>query len=234
MTINAKYTFGWNPDTWQKTFLNSKEVQKVLARKNLDILEVGAGKYSQVSYEFDKTISNITVGFYDDKAEDIHSALCRNKEKLNLESSYTVSYIDVFNLTEKFDVIIMKSVLGAIFRGDEFAHAEDFCLSLVENNLNNNGVLITVDNGKSLFERFVQNFGARKNNWYFITMDELPLADEKIGFGVVSFFAPSTRFKFVGRLLELCFYYVDCILSPLLKSNPTVVCSIYLNKTPRT
>ena len=87
-------------------------------------------------------------------------------------------------------------------------------------------------NGKSLFERFVQNFGARKNNCHFFTMDELPLADEKIGFGVVSFFAPSTRFKFVGSLLESCFYYVDCILSPLLKSNPTVVCSVYLNKTP--
>ncbi len=231
MNINAKFTFGWNTDTWQKTFLSSDEVQNTLVRKNLNILEIGAGKYSQVAYEFDKTISNITIGFYDENAEHhIQFALDRNKENFNLASNYTISYTDALNLHGKFDVIIMKSVLGGLFRNDAFTHAENFCLDLVKNNLNQNGILITIDHGRSLFERFIRKFGARKNNWHFMTLDELSLSDEKMGFGVVSFFAPSTRFKYIGAFLEKVSYYLDCVMFPLIKSYPTVICSIYLKK----
>ena len=61
--IPSTITFGWNADVWRYPFVNSKEVAKVLNKRDLKVLEVGAGRFSQVAYEFDKTHSNITIGY---------------------------------------------------------------------------------------------------------------------------------------------------------------------------
>jgi hypothetical protein len=128
---------------------------------------------------------------------------------------------------EKYDVVVLKSVLGGIFRGNDFTKAEEFCQKIVRENLNDNGALITMDNGKSVLEIFLKHFGARKNNWHLTTLDELLTADEKIGFGLISVFSFSTRLGIIGFKIEKFFYYIDLLLYPLFKSKPTVICSIF-------
>ena len=138
-----------------------------------------------------------------------------------------MQFIDAFNFNEKYDVVVLKSVLGGIFRGNDFTKAEEFCQKIVRENLNGNGALITMDNGKSVLEIFLKNFGARKNNWHLTTLDVLLTADEKIGFGLISVFSFSTRLGIIGFKIEKFFYYIDLLLYPLFKSKPTVICSIF-------
>ena len=229
MKINPKITFGWSADVWSHAFTISKEVQKILQRKNLKILEIGAGKHSQVAYVFDKTQSNITIGFYSESYRNyLKEVLSKNIKNYNLVSKYELSCIDALDLKDKYDVIILKSVLGGIFRGDDFSKAEKFCHKTVRDNLNSNGALITIDNGKSCFEIFLRYFGARKNNWHFATMDELLTANEKVGFGFLSAFSLSRRFGLAGIILEKLLYYIDLLLSFLTKFKPTVICSVFL------
>lgn len=231
MKINPQHTFGWNADVWNRAFISSNEVQKILARKNLKVLEIGAGKHSQVAYVFDATESDITIGHYDKKNSCNLKKIIDNKIKdFDLVSQYEVQFIDAFNFNEKYDVVILKSVLGGIFRGNDFAKAEEFCQKIVRENLNKNGALITIDNGKSILEFFLKNFGARKNNWHLTTLDELLAADEKIGFGLLSIFSFSTRLGIIGFKIEKFLYYIDLILHPLFSSKPTVLCSVFKKK----
>ena len=228
MKINSQNTFGWNADVWYRAFISSEEVQKTLARKNLEVLEIGAGIYSQVAYLFDQTESDITVGYYIKENEiTLKEIVDRKTNEFDLVSQYEVQFVDAFNINKKYDVIILKSVLGGIFKGDNFARAEEFCQKIVMENLNPNGVLITIDNGKSVLEFLLKNFGARKNNWRYTTMDELLSADEKKGFGLLSCFSFSTRLGSIGFKIEKLFYYIDLVLFSLFNTKPTVICSVF-------
>ncbi|MDB0002931.1 hypothetical protein N9E46_01335 [Gammaproteobacteria bacterium] len=228
MKISPQHIFGWNSEVWNRTFISSNEVRKILARKNLKVLEIGAGIKSQIAFVFDATESDITIGYYDIKNScNLEKIVDKKIKNFDLVSQYEVKFIDAFNLNQKYDVIILKSVLGGIFRGNDFSKAEEFCHEIVRKNLNKNGALITIDNGQSIFEMFLKNFGARNNNWHFTTLDELLTADEKVGFGLISAFSFSTRLGIVGFKIEKLLYYVDIFLYSLIKSKPTVICSIF-------
>ena len=203
MKINPQNTFGWNADVWNRAFFGSKEVKKIIARKNMKVLEIGAGKYSQVSCVFDSTESHITIGYYDKKISfELKQIINKKIKDFNLISRYEIQFIDAFNFDEKYDAVILKSVLGGIFRGNDFYKAEEFCQKIVRENLNENGALITIDNGKSILEFFLKRLGARKNNWHFTTLNELIAADEKVGFGLLSSFSFSNRLGKIGVKLE--------------------------------
>jgi len=231
MKINPQHTFGWNADVWNRAFIGSNEVNKILARKNLKVLEIGAGIHSQVAYVFDATESDITIGHYDKKNScNLRKIIDKKINDLDLVSQYKVQFIDAFNLNEKYDVIILKSVLGGIFKGNDFAKAEEYCQKIVKENLYKNGALITIDNGKSVLDFFIKNFGARSRNWHLTTLDELLTADEKIGFGLLSTISLSTRLGIIGFKIEKFLYYIDLILHPLFSSKPTVICSVFTKK----
>jgi len=87
--------------------------------EEIKILEVGAGRYSQVAYEFDNTSSEITIGYYlqDDKSHLIEHLDYMSRVH-GLKSTYTISLTDLFQINDQYDVIIMKSVLGGVFRDD--------------------------------------------------------------------------------------------------------------------
>ena len=105
MGINLQHTFGWNADVWYRAFISSEEVQKTLARKNLEVLEVGAGIYSQVAYLFDQTESGITISYYIKENEIILKEIVDRKIKeFDLVSDYKVQFVDAFNINKKYDV----------------------------------------------------------------------------------------------------------------------------------
>ena len=69
---------------------------------------------------------------------------------------------------------------------------------------------------RSLRENY-NNFGARKNGWRFFKKDQLG-ADYQVTFGVFSAFSFATRLV-SRKWLEECIYYVDFLLSGILKVN---------------
>lgn len=227
MKIIAKDTFGWNGKAWRATFENSELIKEALKRKKLKILEIGAGRYSQVAFEFDVTCSEITIGYYlpSDKSC-LENRLDYMSRKYDLQSCYTVCPTDLFNITGKYDVIIMKSVLGGVFR-DNFNIANSFCKRIANENLHNGGIVVSIDNARSIFEPILKNFGARRNKWYYINRQDLKSADEQISFGFLSSFALSTRLGSVGTWIEDILYLIDKRISRFQSSNYTVICSIF-------
>ena len=209
MNIKARDTFGWNGNAWRTAFKSSILIREASERKNLKILEVGAGIYSQVAYEFDNTSSEITIGYYlwNDKSHLIEH-LNYMSRVYSLESTYKISLTDLFQINDQYDIIIMKSVLGGVFRNN-FSVANSFCEKIVQDNLNVGGILISVDNAKSVFEPVLKNFGARKKKWHYLVKEDLDSADEQTCFGFFSSFALSTRLGSVGALMEDILYVMD-------------------------
>lgn len=227
MDIKARDTFGWSGNAWRNAFKKSARIREVLERKKLKILEIGAGRYSQVAYEFDNTCSDITIGYYlqDDKSHLIEHLDYMSRVH-DLKSTYTISLSDLFQINDQYDVIIMKSVLGGVFRNN-FSVANSFCEKIVDDNLNVGGILISIDNAKSAFEPVLKNFGARKNKWHYIVKEDLNCADEQTCFGFFSSFALSTRLGIVGALLEDILYVIDRFIFLFQKSKHTVICSVF-------
>lgn len=227
MKINARDTFGWNGKAWRTTFESSMFIKEALGRKKLKILEIGAGRYSQVAYEFDNTSSEITIGYYQPCDESyLKDHLNYMAEKYDLQSNYTISLADLFQISDKYDVIIMKSVLGGVFRKN-FSVANSFCEKIAENNLYDGGVMISIDNARSLFEPVLKSFGARKNKWHYIDKWDLNSADEQIGFGFLSSFALSTRLGSFGAWIEDILFLIDKCISWVQRKNHTVICSVF-------
>ena len=227
MRINVSDTFGWSGLAWRHTTYRSQLVKQIMNRKNLKILELGASSFSQVAFEFDQTESKIMIGFYAPSDEkEITEKLFKMSNIYQLKSEYNCSKIDALSIKGKYDVIIMKSVLGGIFRNDT-ARIDDYCCCLASKNLEKGGLLITIDNGKSIFERFLKNHGSRKSGWHFFSGVELLNADEQVSFGFFSCFELSNRLGIFGRLLETLLYLVDRCLNKFFKFFPTVICSVY-------
>ena len=131
-------------------------------------------------------------------------------------------------------LLLWISVLGGIFREKNFDAAEQLCEKLVNDNLNDQGILICLDKAESIFEKYLSNYGARKNNWHYTTLTELNSANENIGFGFFSCFSFSTRFGSLGFKIEKIFYYLDLFMFRFVKSHPTVICSVFVapNNSP--
>ena len=227
MRIKVSNTFGWSGLAWRHTMYMSQLVNQIMNRKNMKILEIGAGWFSQVAFEFDPTESEIMIGFYAPSDEKkIAEKLDKMSKIYQLQSEYNYSQIDLRSVEGKYDVIIMKSVLGGVFREDILS-IDDYCCSLAKKNLNSDGVLITIDNGRSIFERLLRNHGARKNGWHYFREGELVSANEQVVFGFLSCFALYNRLGILGRLLETLFYCIDRFVSKIFKFFPTVICSVY-------
>lgn len=143
----------------------------------------------------------------------------------------TVCQADVLNFEGRYDLVLMKSVLGGVFRKNEskIDDVEALIEKICSHHLTSGGILVSLDNGESILERIMNNFGARKNGWRFFKKDQLG-ADYQVTFGVLSAFSFATRLGFVGKWLEECIYYVDFLLSGMLKSKPTVIGSVFKSR----
>ena len=99
------------------------------------------------------------------------------------------------------------------------------------NHLNKNGILISMDNGKTILERLFSNFGARKNNWrYFLPSDFLN-ADKKFYFGFLSNFSFVTRFGKIGHSFDNILFIIDKFIFRNFKvKKPSIIVSVYQKK----
>ena len=132
-----------------------------------------------------------------------------------------------------YDLIIMKSVLGGVFRKDEdnIGHMNNLLSKLVVTNLNDDGLLVTLDNGISYFESILAKMGSRSYKWRFFTYGEITKSVEQVGFGVLSAFSFKSRLGKVGAIIEHIIFYLDCFLFYIFKSHPSVICTV-LKKKP--
>ncbi|MDA9220845.1 hypothetical protein N9P33_03415 [Gammaproteobacteria bacterium] len=220
--------FGWSYKSWSHAF---KVSNFQLPNKVDKILEIGASEHSIVSLIFDGLASEIVISYYsDEQREGVEQYLASIRQKYNLKSKYVLEQIDATTVEGSFDIVIMKSVLGGLFRQNSstISDVTGFIGSLVSRVVKPEGLLISIDNGKSILERTVSRFGARKNQWRLFRKSELNGAIRQTEFGVISSFSFETRLGYVGYILDnYVIYPIDLILFKFWSHNPTVIVSVF-------
>ena len=227
-----RLAFGWNFKAWSHPF----KVSNLQLPNRLDrILEIGASKHSMVSLIFDGLASEIVISYYtDDQREGVEQYLASVRQRYNLKSKYVLEQIDATCVEGSFDIVIMKSVLGGLFRHDRsiISDATDFIGSLVSRTVKPEGLLISIDNGKSILETPLSRFGARDYKWRFFRKSELNRAIKQTEFGVISSFSFENRLGYLGYILDnYVIYPLDLILFKFWRYNPTVIISVFKKET---
>ena len=224
----ARLAFGWNYKSWSHAFRGSNfQLPSRVDR----ILEIGASRHSMVAIIFDGLASEIVISYYaDEQKEGVEQYLASVREKYHLKSKYVLEKIDANSVEGSFDIVIMKSVLGGLFRKNSSSTADVtyFIRSLVSRTIKSEGLLISIDNGKSIFERSLSRFGARKNQWRFFRKSEMKGTIRQTDFGLISSFSFETRLGYMGYILDnYVIYPLDLILFKFWRYHPTVIVSVF-------
>ena len=224
----VRLAFGWNYKSWSHAF---KVANFQLPNRLDQILEIGASRYSIVSLIFDGMADKIVISYYtENQREGVERYLASVRMRYKLKSKYVLEQVDATTVEGNFDIVIMKSVLGGLFRHDRssISDATNFIGNLLSRTVKPEGLLISIDNGKSILERLLSRFGARSYKWRYFKKSELNRAISQAEFGVISSFSFEYRFGFVGYILDnYVIYPIDLILFKFWRYNPTVIVSVF-------
>ena len=214
--MNFNKFFDWNSKAWSFAFLSLINKSN-LNFKNILILEIGATVKSSVGMFFHEN-NNLILS-----SNNLKEIILM--KKIHKSNSVDVVQLDLLNLVGKYDLIIMKSVLGGLCRVDGEIKANQILNKIKENNLKEGGAIISLDNGKPIFHKIIQyfQFGARKNKWFFFKVDHLTDFEAISTFGFLSFFSLKTRIGHFGKIIEYFMYITDRIIFIFYKKNPTII-----------
>ena len=226
-------SFGWSWRAWTRSFLSldQKLLDEILNTSG-KVLEVGPGMYSQVSTIFHKA-ANIDLGVYKYSADSKEIKSFLTNKFLN-KKNYNIIDCDIKKFNGKYNLIIMKSVLGGIFRKGSSTNSQVVTLidKIVENNLIDGGYFITLDNGIGFFDYLRKNYGAKKNKWRFFKPNNLKskyLEYQSI-FGFFSCFSLAFKIPLIGKLFDNFCFLLDEIIDKLFSSEKfksSIIVSVY-------
>ena len=189
----VKKGIGWSRNSWYQPL-------KFFIKDNPNIvfnhsLEIGASEYGTLAPFIKELSSKVTVGYFQCDVTKLNN----NLSYFNIENE--PEYVDMTEINGKYDLIIAKSVLGGIFRCKESSinDVNELIESVLERNLKQGGMIILMDNGNSYFEKYLSNFGARKNNWRFFNSKDFINPYQQYSFGFLSCFSLENRYGFFGN-----------------------------------
>jgi hypothetical protein len=201
--------FGWSARAWAAPW--RRFVQAQGDRHIRSALEAGVGAKSSLAPLLLPLAEQVECSALDPAALPLIRA--RHVRLLPPDQARRIHYSrqDVRNLHGRWDLIVLKSVLGGVHRAHDSTPADlGATLSdIVHNHLETGGWLITLDNGRTVLEPLLARFGARRNGWRFFRRGGFLPADACYGFG-------ATRLGRLGRLVDDALYGIDCLLTPFL------------------
>jgi len=220
--MNEQRLFGWSSRTWWQAFTNLNFDKPHVKT----VLELGAGPASQFGLIFCSLYpsAEVTITSYPSTfTERIVNKV--DKYKFPNVSFRTVS---IFDVAGKYDLIVLKSVLGGVCRDSADDCHMKLIQKLIQNNLNEGGSLITLDNGRSFFEVLLSRLGSRKNRWKFFQATEFYGYDNQVTVGFFSAFSLASRFGRFGAWFDSVLYYLDLITLSIHKNKyPTVIANLF-------
>ena len=166
---------GWNVGAWQTALQSGLDL---LTENNINlvdkrVLELGGGTHSTLAPIFEKLGAMATSSFYNDRGMETLLFEINDRYKTSVDSKQ----IDIFGdyLDDKYDIVICKSVLGGIARGNEKFLLARALKSIQKNLLTEDGVIFTLDNlyGSTLAQFLRSRLGAGRNRWNYFTLEEL-------------------------------------------------------------
>ena len=225
--------FGWSWKAWSCAFMGlDKKLLKYLFSSSGKVLEIGTGKLSQTGLIFKKS-TKIELGIYSGNPQ-------KNKIKDLLHNKYKndkkvfITECDFNDLRGKFEIIIMKSILGGIYKENK-STINDVKIGIekiINENLVPGGLLISLDNGYGFLHEFTKNYGARKNHWRFFRPKSLhnKYIINQSCFGYFSSFSFQTRIPFIGEFLDSITFFLDKLLISIpniKKLQNSIIVSVY-------
>ena len=224
-----KKSIGWSTNSWFFTLKNAINDYSLLNKRK--VLELGAGEYSAISLLFLNKNSDLHITAYNKShLEKVHLLLNSIEDIKKFKNNIKTSSMSAENITGKYDIIIMKSVLGGIFRlnNSQKEDAEKLLKDIARNHLEENGVVVSMDNGKTKLEDLFSNFGARKNQWRYFVPSDFQNASKQYSFGLFSNFTFVTRYKKVGYIFDNILFIIDRFIYKIFNiKNPSIIISIY-------
>ena len=220
--------FGWSVRAWAAPWRRF-----VRAQGNWhcgSALEIGAGARSSLAPLLLPLAEQVECSSFDAAALPLIQA--RHARLLPSNEAQRIRYTqqDARKLHGRWDLIVMKSVLGGIHRVHDstLADVRATLSDIVNNHLEPGGLLVTLDNGRTALEPLLAHLGARRNGWRFFTRDDFPPVDACYGFGAVSAFSAATRLGWLGQRIDDALYGIDCLLAPLADQAHSP-CAVYLH-----
>ncbi len=215
----AERCFGWSARAWARPW--RQVLADLPAQRFGDALEVGAGAHSSLAPLLLALAERVECSAFD--ARSLPAIERRNAQLLDAAEAQRIRYTrqDVRALQGQWDLIVLKSVLGGVYRVHEstLVDVQAGLRTLVQQHLRPGGVLITLDNGRTALEPLFARLGARRNGWRFFRRGDLPKSDSSRHFGVLSAFSAATRLGALGRWIDDALYAADLLLTPLARQH---------------
>lgn len=210
--------FGWSRRAWYRSW--RAFVQKLADWQGDTGLEVGAGAHSSLAPLMLAHVKRVECSAL--HSETLSTIEARNSLLLPASVAERITYTvqDVRALKGCWDMIVLKSVLGGVFRTHgvqrgALSQMQELLVTLVREHLRPGGWLVSLDNGRTAFEPLLAPFGARRSGWRFLERKAFPATDFDAHFGVLSLFSTATRLGTLGHGIDNALYAVDTLLSPL-------------------
>ena len=225
---------GWNRKLWADALEYAvSALPGDIAGKTA--LEIGASQRSSVAPAFASQGANAVCSYYGQTAEELERGqLGFVVRKYGLERIPVIE-LDINELEGSYDIIVLKSVLGGLCRGNDYeklGRTVDRLLGHVAEN----GFLISLDNGYvGLFQRFRSLRGAGRNNWTYFTSEamlaSLARHNPRIrGFGFLNFGTASLLFKRNLETVNDAMYLLDKVIVPIFEPAHSAVLATVISK----
>jgi hypothetical protein len=225
---------GWNRKVWADAieFGLSQFPERLDGKK---VLEIGAGRHSALAPIFSLKGAEVWCSYYHLKREDVE-----NGQLKIITEKYQLNYIttieqSIFKVGDTYDLIVLKSVLGGVCRGNDYVKLRAIVDKLFSENLKENGAILTIDNGEvGLFKPIRTLWGAGRNEWTYFTKEDVmsslyPYDVLITGFGLLNIgsarFFLGGNYEFVNDII----YYIDKVITYLATTQHAVL-SIIIRK----
>lgn len=198
---------GWNRRTWADAVAFALSALPGDLRGRT-VLEIGAGKYSCLAPAFAKLGATVFCSYYGQARQEVESGQLRVVSEKHGIGDISVIEVNIHEVRGVYDIIVLKSVLGGICRGDERGTVRTVIDGLMEH-LADGGVILTIDNGRIRpFAKLSRRFGAGRNRWTYFTREDVQeafagLSFETQGFGFLNCGALRFLFRRDWEALEV-------------------------------
>ena len=164
---------GWNRKVWADAieFGLAQFPERLAGRK---VLEIGAGRHSTIAPIFSVKGAETVCSYFHLTKEDIENGQFKIiMDKYHLDKIATIEQ-NIFDIGGKYDLIVLKSVLGGICRSNDYGKLREIVDKLFLENLKEDGAIFTIDNGDINLFRSVRRFwGAGRNEWTYFTEEKV-------------------------------------------------------------
>jgi len=211
---------GWNRKVW------ADAIEFAIAALPFDlhgkkVLEIGASDRSTIAPVFAAMGAQAFCSYYQKVA-----GFIENGQLKYVRAKYGLGDIPVFAaniaaIEGRFDVIVMKSVLGGVCRNEDYDAIRSIIGKLMKNNVAEGGVILTFDNGYiAPFRALRRRLGTGGHSWNYFESAKFARALSSFshvtqGFGYLNVASATLQLGRNAEFVNTAVYYADRVIAAL-------------------